>query len=116
MEMIVLNWQEDLKKILRSKSKLSPVEFNKFIVQHINWSVTIIKDALGYEMLETFCAKCRNYNTCWKKLSVFETENLSGCICGEFFNPKAKYLDEALRHSMEKILQHTNTRAQLLKG
>lgn len=110
-----MSWTENLKNILQSKSKLSTEEVNDFLLKHLEWSVSTVKDALGYEMLETFCAVCKSYNMCWKKLGVFEMENVSGCICGEFLNPKAQYLEKALSSSLRKVLQQAYTSAQLIK-
>ena len=80
-----LSWIEDLKR-LHFKQKVSVTEINAYILEHPKWAVSMIRNALGFEMYREFCLCCENFDKCCEKLGTIKREAGLNCICNEFLN------------------------------
>jgi hypothetical protein len=76
---------EDLKR-LQSKPKMSIAEVNEYILQHPDWTVSVIRNALNLEMYLEFCLGCKSFDNCYQKLGMVHKDRELGCICNEFMN------------------------------
>ncbi|PVX27506.1 MAG: hypothetical protein CW716_01975 [Candidatus Bathyarchaeum sp.] len=80
-----MSWMEDLKR-LHFKQKVSIAEINDYLLGHPEWTASIIKNTLGFEMYREFCLCCENFDKCYEKLGTIKKETSFGCICNEFLN------------------------------